>query len=124
MIKQNMAFFIHIDDVFESIYNTIIWNIQKFLGKGPGWMIDSAIDIDENIDDKECFKWCLVRYLHPADHDPRRITKADKDFAKKLDFKYVNFLVKVRDIYKILKKNSVGISVISYENKEKYPICV
>ena len=23
---------------------------------------------------------CLVRYLHPADHNPGRITKADKDF--------------------------------------------
>ena len=25
--------------------------------------------------------------LNPADHNPRRITKADKDFAKKRDFK-------------------------------------
>ena len=22
----------------------------------------------QNINDIECFKWCLVRYLHPADH--------------------------------------------------------
>ena len=36
----------------------------------------------QNIDDNECFKRCLVRYLNPADHKPRRITKADKDFAK------------------------------------------
>ena len=39
-----------------------------------------------NIDDN-CFCWCLVRYLHPANHYPARITKTDKDFAKKLDFK-------------------------------------
>ena len=26
---------------------------------------------------------CLIRYLHPADHNSRRIKKADKDFAKK-----------------------------------------
>ena len=32
----------------------------------------------QNIDDNECFKWCLVRYLHPADHNSRRITKVDK----------------------------------------------
>ena len=43
--------------------------------------------IIQNIDDNECFNRCLVRYLHPADHNPRRITEADKDFAKKLDFK-------------------------------------
>ena len=31
----------------------------------------------QNIGDNECFKWCLYRYLHPTDHNPRRITKAD-----------------------------------------------
>ena len=33
-----------IDDVFQSIYTTIISNIQKCLGKGSGWTIDSVID--------------------------------------------------------------------------------
>ena len=37
----------------------------------------------QNIDDNECFKCCLVRYLNPADHNPEKITKADWDFAKK-----------------------------------------
>ena len=53
----------------------------------------------QNIDDNECFKWCLVRYLNPA--DPARITKTDKDFAKMFDFKEINFPVKIRDIHKI-----------------------
>ena len=66
----------------------------------------------------------MVRYLNPADHNPRRITKADKDFAKKLDFKDIKFPVKTRDIHKIEKKNSIGISVFGYENKEKYPVYV
>ena len=38
-----------IDDVFESIYNTIISNIQKSLGKGSSWIIDSVIDRDINV---------------------------------------------------------------------------
>ena len=41
----------------------------------------------QNTDDNECFKWCLVRYLNPADHHPVRITKTDGDFSKRLDFK-------------------------------------
>ena len=41
----------------------------------------------QNTDDNECFKQCLVRYLNPVDHNPRRITKVDKDFAKKLTLK-------------------------------------
>ena len=101
------------DDKFQSIYTTIITNTQKSLGKGSDWIIDSAIDhtisiskynplagssyiklqkeLDQprkglinvqNIDDNECFKWSIVRYLNPA-----RITKADKEFAKKVGFK-------------------------------------
>ena len=40
----------------------------------------------QNTGDNNCYKWCLVRYLHPADHNPRRITKADQDFVKKTWF--------------------------------------
>ena len=120
-----------IDDVFESIYTIIISNIQKSPGKRSGWIIDSVIDhvniskynplagssytklpkeldhprkcYDDNIDDNECFGWCLVRYLHPADHHPARITKAHRDFARKLNFEVIKFPVKIRDIYKIEK---------------------
>ena len=69
----------------------------------------------QNIDDNKCFKWCLVRYLHPADHNPRRIIKAYKDFAKRLDFKDIKFLE---------KSNSIGINIFGYENMEKYPTYV
>ena len=44
----------------------------------------------QNTDDNECFKWCLIRYLNPIDHHPARITKVNKDFAKRLDFKDIN----------------------------------
>ena len=73
--------------------------MQKSLGKGSVWIIDSAIDHNISIskhnplagssyiklptkldhprkgliniqttDYNECFKWCLGRYLNPADH--------------------------------------------------------
>ena len=53
-----------------------------------------------------------------------RITKCDKDFAKKLDFKDIKFPIKVRDIHKIEKKNSISINVFGYQIKEKHPIHV
>ena len=65
-----------------------------------------------------------ISYLNPADHNPTRITKANKDFAKKLDFKDIRLPVKIRDIHKNRKKNSIGMSVFGYENKEKPPIYV
>ena len=141
-----------IDDVFQSIYITVITNMQKFLGKDSGsifdWVIDHTISISKynplsgssyiklpkeldhpikgliNIDDNKCFKWRLVKYLNPVDHHPARIKRADKDFAKMLDFKVINFPVKIRDIHKIENKNSIDISEFGCENKEKYPIYV
>ena len=55
-------------------------------------------------------------------YNQRRITKADKYFAEKLDFKDIKFPFKIRDIHKIEKKNSFAISASGYENKEKHPI--
>ena len=78
----------------------------------------------QNTNDNECFKWCLVRHLNLADRNPRKITKADKDFAKKLDFKDIKFPVQTRDIHKIEKNNSIRISVFGYKNKVKYSIYV
>ena len=75
-------------------------------------------------DDYDCFKWCLVRYLNPASHDPPRITKANKDFTQKPDFKDIKFAVKIRGISKIEKKSSIGVSVFSYKNNEKHSIYV
>ena len=119
-----------IHDAFQLIYTITITNKQKSLEKGSCWIIDLIIDHtissskynpiaassyirlpkeldhlrkglinihdNEYTDDVEFFKSCLVRYLNPAG-----ITKVDKDFAKTLDFKDINFQVKIRDIHKI-----------------------
>ena len=66
----------------------------------------------------------MVRYVNPADQNPQRITKSDKDFTTRLDLKDIKFPVTIRDIHKIEKKNSISISVFAYENKEKHPIYV
>ena len=69
------------------------------------------INIQNNYNN-ECFKWSLVRYLYPEDHHPARITKADKDFAKVLYLKDIRFPVKIRDIYKIEKTNSIALAFL------------
>ena len=38
-----------IDNVFESIYTTIIAKIQKSLGRGSGWIIGSVIEQNTSI---------------------------------------------------------------------------
>ena len=52
----------------------------------------------QNTDNNEYFKLCLVRYLHPEDHNPARIRKNDKHSARTFEFKDIKFPVKIRDM--------------------------
>ena len=58
---------------------------------------------------------CLASYLNPANRRPARITKTDQESAKRLDFNGIKFPVKIRNIQKIEKRNSIGINVSRYE---------
>ena len=40
------------------------------------------------------------------------MTKADKDYAKKLNFKDIKFPVKTRDIHKIEKSNILALAFL------------
>ena len=73
----------------------------------------------QNIDDNKRFKWSIVRCLHP-----KRIKKADKDFAENLGIKDIKCPVKVWDIHITGKKNSICTSAFSYKSKEKHEIYV
>ena len=44
-----------IDDIFESIYITIISTKPKFIGKGSGWIFDSVINRTFNISRVQTF---------------------------------------------------------------------
>ena len=129
--------------MFQTTYAAIITNIQKSLGKDSGWIIDSFIDHTisilkynlwpeavilnylrkelikiQNTEDNECFKWCLGRYLNPVDHNPRRITKADRDFAMILDFKDIKLPVKIKDIQKSKKRITLELVFLAVKLKE------
>ena len=57
----------------------------------------------QNIDNNECLKWCLVRYVNPVYHHPARIRKVNKNYTRKLDFKNIKFTFKIWDTHKGLK---------------------
>ena len=48
------------------------------------------------MNDNECLKWCIVRYLHRADHHPVRIRKIDEILENELDFADIQFPVKIK----------------------------
>ena len=77
----------------------------------------------ENKDDK-CFLWSILRYLHPREKHSPRINDLKK-YENDLNFKEINFPVKVKDITKFENQNPSlpGINVFSVnDNNKVYPL--
>jgi hypothetical protein len=74
-------------------------------------------------DDNMCFVWCHVRHLRPKARRATTITQEDRDFELSLDYKGIEFPIKISDIDKIERKNNINISVFGYKGKKQfYPI--
>ena len=54
------------------------------------------------IKDIKCFKWCHVRLLNPQNKHPDRIKKQDKKIEATLDYRGIDFPIKVKD-YEIIE---------------------
>ena len=99
-------------------YNPLAVSIYIKLPKELDHPRKGLINI-QNVSHNECFKWCLVRDLHPTDHNPRGIRKVDKLYGDRLDFKDIKFPVKVRDIQKLKERISsalVFLTIIRRKN--------
>ena len=77
--------------------------------------------INPKNEDNRCFLWCHNRYLNPLKVHPERITKADRETVKRLDYTGVTFPVTVKDIKRIEKQNEININLFGYD-KGAYPI--
>ena len=62
--------------------------------------------------------------MHLQYHHPARIRKGCKGFAREVEFKDLNFPIKIRDNQKIEKKYCINIGVFGYERKPQYPVHV
>ncbi|CAB4010884.1 Gastrula zinc finger [Paramuricea clavata] len=73
--------------------------------------------------DEKCFMWSHLRHVRPKARRATTITKQDREFAENLDYEGIDFPVKISDIDKIERKNSISISVFGYKGKKQfYPI--
>ncbi|CAB4016303.1 Gastrula zinc finger [Paramuricea clavata] len=74
-------------------------------------------------DDNKCFMWSHLRHVRPRARRATTITRQDREFAENLDYEGIDFPVKISDIDKIERKNSISISVFGYKGKKQfYPI--
>ena len=74
--------------------------------------------------DNKCFLWSILRYLHPVQMNEVRLTDL-RDYENDLNFKEINFPVKVKDITKFESNNPdlPGINVFSVNDNNKiYPL--
>ena len=76
----------------------------------------------ENKDDK-CFQWSILRYLHPFQKHATRINELKK-YEDELNFKEIEFPVKLKDITKFENQNPSipGVTVFSVNDKKIYPL--
>ena len=114
--KEVISFEIHTVD-YKPIKGSSHIPLPDFL------MRKKAIINMENKDDK-CFLWCVLRYLHPREKHSTRINDL-REYENDLNFKGINFPVKVKDIQKFENQNPniPGINVFSINDNNKiYPL--
>ena len=143
-----------IEEAIDNAIERILELIAGWLSEGSGWIFElsllhninivsyfplkgkSYIKLPEELrnpnktlvnlknEDNRCFLWCHNRYLNPLKVHPERITKADRESVKQLDYTGVTFPVTIKDIDKIEKQNQINVNVFGYdrETRETYPI--
>ncbi|CAB3977090.1 Zinc finger 771 [Paramuricea clavata] len=70
--------------------------------------------------DNLCFVWSHVRHLRLKARRATTITQKDREFITNLDYDGIDFPVKISDIDKIERKNSINISVFGYSGKKQF----
>ena len=125
--------------------------IARWISEGSGWLFELVLSHNINIvsyfplrgtsyiklpvelrnpmkglvnpknKDNKCFLWCHNRHLNPIKGNPERITKADRESVKRLDYTGVSFPVTLSDIDRIEEQNKININVFGWDLKA-YPI--
>ena len=139
--------------ILSSMLLEIMEKLAIYIRKGSGWYFKEVISLEihivdykpikgsrytplpnfitrkkaiinmENKDDK-CFLWCVLRYLHPREKHSTRINDL-REYENDLNFKGIDFPVKVKDIQKFENQNPnlPGINVFSINDNNKiYPL--
>ena len=74
--------------------------------------------------DEKFFLWSVLRYLHPKENHEERLNDL-REYENVLNFKGIDFSVKLKDITKFENQNSdlPGINVFSVNDNNKiYPL--
>ena len=86
----------------------------------PNFIMRKKAIINMENKDGKCFLWSILRYLHPREKHSIRINDL-REYENDLNFKGINFPVKVKDIQKFENNNPdlPGINVFSVDDNNK-----
>lgn len=70
----------------------------------------------QNKNDNKCFMWSILSAIYPAKKDADRTSKYI-EYMEELNFKDIEFPMKLKDIPKFEKQNEISINVYSYNIK-------
>ena len=81
----------------------------------PKNIFDTKSIVNVQNEDKECFKWSVLAALHPADHNPQRITHYEP-FTDELNFTGMEFPLTIDQISKFERLNpDISITVLGID---------
>ena len=73
--------------------------------------------------DEECFKWCVARHFCRDERNPQRISKRLRLEVDKLNWKGIEFPMKLNKINSFEKLNNISINVYSLDDElNLYPL--
>ena len=142
-----------VKDILKEMIKEILNNLSIYQKKGSGWYFKEVISLEIHIveykpmkggsyiplpncimrkkaiinmenEDNKCFLWSILRYLHPREKHSPKINDLKK-YENDLNFKEINFPVKVKDIIKFENQNPdlPGINIFSLnDNNKVYPL--
>lgn len=139
----------NLDELYSSKIDKLVRESEEFENAGSGWTLSEIVYLEirinkfnplhaskyidlpihiklkhavvnvENIDEK-CFMWAVLSALYPTAANSNR-TSSYEQYITELNFKGINFPVKLTDIHRF-EKNNDEISVNVYGLDEKYKV--
>ena len=139
-------------ELYDTSKGEILENISKYSSNGSNWKVSKILKMDINMinysplsasswieldkflaskkaiinmqnGDNECFKWCVTRALNMKNNHPERIDKELIEKSKEVNWKGIEFPVKLNQIEKFENSNpDISVSVFGFENKKPYPL--
>ena len=125
--------------------------IESLQGKGSGWVFDKVLHFDilvdqfkplvgssyvplpkfladkkaiinpKNINDDECFKWCVTEAVYPQNVKRERISKKSRENAKLFNWDGIKFPVKITQIGLFEKNNpEYSVNVLGHHEHWKF----